>query len=407
MRFSRLWIALALCLTPAPALADPSPAPSPAPDAAELEELEKALGADAAGQPTPAPAPAAEAPRFFQSMNPDMSFILDAAIAGFSNPNPLQAGAHDPNKNGFNLQQVEMSISSAVDPFFSYNSNIVFSQFGVEVEEAYGTSSALPWDLQVRLGQFLTRFGRINPTHPHTWEFVDAPFILGKFMGGEGNRGLGAEVSWLTPLPWYGELILSETEAQGEATARSFYGPTDLGVRSPADVQTTAAFQQFFPLSRDFALNWGLSAATGPNPTGRANRSDLFGTDLYLKYRPLEGGSPTIVSWTTELMARRRQVPNDLLVDYGGYSSLFYRFAEQWATAARYDYGSGLANDPLDPDWTGDRHRITADVTFWPTEFSRFRLQGSVDLPTWQPAPIYATMFSYEFVTGAHGAHKF
>lgn len=336
-----------------------------------------------------------------------MSFILDAATAAFSEPRPLQAGAHDPNKNGFNLQQVELSVSSAVDPFFGYNSNIVFSQFGVEVEEAYGTTTALPFNLQARAGQFLTRFGRLNPTHPHAWEFIDQPFIVGKFLGGEGNRGLGGEVSWLSPLPWYAEVVGSVTEAQGEATARSFFGAQDLGVRSPLDLQATTSLQQFFPLSRDWALNWGLSAATGPNPTGRANRSDVFGTDLYLKYRPLEEGSSMIVSSTTELLARRRQIPGDVLFDFGGYSSLFWRFANQWGTAARYDYGSGLATDPLDPEWIGDRHRVTADLTYWPTEFSRLRLQGSGDFPTWRPQPIYAAMLSVEFVTGAHGAHKF
>jgi hypothetical protein len=394
-----------------PADAAPSPAPSPSPSIdLDLDELNKALGLDAAAAPTPAPAPAAMPAiggRMFQSMNPDISLILDGAAAYFSDANPLQSGGHDPRKNGFNLQQLELSLNSYVDPYFMFNSNIVFAQFGVEIEEAYGTTTALPLNLQARAGQFLTRFGRLNASHPHTWEFVDQPFILGKFMGGEGNRGLGAEVSWLTPLPWYTEWIGSLTEAQGQATARSFYGATDLGVKSPLDLQATTSLQQFFPLARDVSLNWGLSAASGPNPSGRANRSELFGTDLYLRYRPLEAGSFTIVTWTTELMGRRRQVPGDLLFDYGGYSSLFWKIDQVWGTAARYEYGSGLANDPLDPDWTRERQRVTVDLTFWPTEFQRWRLQQSVDLPGWRPAPVYATMLTYEFVTGAHGAHKF
>ena len=54
-----------------------------------------------------------------------------------------------------------------VDPYFRFDSNLVFSQFGVEIEEAYATTLDLPANLQVRAGQFLTRFGRINATHPH------------------------------------------------------------------------------------------------------------------------------------------------------------------------------------------------------------------------------------------------
>jgi hypothetical protein len=339
-------------------------------------------------------------------MNPDISFILDFAGAVFSDT-PMQTGAHDPSRTGFNLQQLEMSLGSAVDPFLRFDGNIVFGQFGLEIEEAYGTTTALPYDLQMRAGQFMTRFGRLNSMHPHSWEYADQPFILGKFMGAESNRGLGTELSWLTPLPWYTEVIGSVTDAQGGATARSFYGNQSLSVLSPLDLQATGAIKQFFPLSQDWSLAWGLSGAAGPNPTGRSNRSSILGTDLYLKYRPLAGGSFTIVSLTTEALVRNRQVPGGNLMDYGGYSSLFWRFAQQWGTALRYEYGSGVPGDYLDPDWVGERQRVSANVTFWPTEFSRIRLQGSMDRPAWRPQPIYATFLTFEVLTGAHGAHKF
>ena len=118
----------------------------------------------------------------------------------------------------------------------------MFSQFGVEVEEAYGTTLALPWNLQLRAGQFLTRFGRINSTHPHTWAFLDQPLVVGTFFGGEGNRGLGLEVSWLASfLPWYVELVGSSHQANGDCCMRSYYGAQDLGVKELTDfVYTTA-----------------------------------------------------------------------------------------------------------------------------------------------------------------------
>lgn len=376
----------------------------------ELREIERALAEDAPATPeTPvaAPLPTMGLGRIFQSMNPDIAIIMDVAAAAFSDPNPLQIGAHDPRRNGFNLQQLEMSIGSPVDPFLRFDSNIVFSQFGVEIEEAYATSMGLPYDLQARAGQFLTRFGRINPTHPHSWEFADQPLVLGKFMGPEGNRGLGVELSWLSPLPWYAEVVGSLTDAQGAASARSFLGASSQPVLTPLDVQATTALKQFFPLSRDWSLAWGLSGATGPNPTGRANRSDLFGSDLYLKYRPLAGDSFTTVSLTAEGFARRRQVPGDNLVDYGGYTSLFWRFAQQWGTAVRLERVTGVPGDYLDPEWAGDRTRLSADLTFWPTEFSRLRWQVSRDQPSWRNEPIYGTFLTLETVIGAHGAHQF
>jgi hypothetical protein len=398
----------------APAAPATVPPPLPAPQDA-LTDIEKSLAADAAAQ-KPSPPAAAPAPTVAvaSSMNPDLSFIADLALAGFSTDSPLQTGGHDPQKNGFTLQQLEMSFRKAVDPYFRFDGNIVFSQFGVEVEEAYATTVALPASLQLRAGQFLTRFGRLNPTHPHAWDFVDQPFALGRLFGGEGNRGLGLELSYLTPLPWYVELVGSLTDAAGEGTARSFYGGEDLGVRTPADLQATVAAKQFFALSDDLSLAWGLSGAFGPNPTGYRNRTDVYGSDLYLKYRPITTGSHTIVSLTAEWLYRRRQVPGDLLHDASGYATLFWRFAQRWAAAVRYEHGSPTWNqagqvgaDDLDPFWKGHRQRVSAAATFWPTEFSRLRLQASSDHLGWSGQTTWAVFAAAEFVVGAHGAHAF
>ncbi|MET0401839.1 MAG: zinc-regulated TonB-dependent outer membrane receptor [Cystobacter sp.] len=403
----------------------PPPAEPPALSADDLKDIESALGQDAAAATQSGATPAATAPPTSGTgvtITPsninirglELSFILDVAGAAFTAREPLQAGAHDPTANGFNLQQLEMSVNTAVDPYFRFTGNIVFSQFGVEVEEAYAATTALPANLQLRAGQFLTLFGRINPTHPHSWDFVDQPFAVGRIFGGEGNRGLGVEASWLSPLPWYLELIGSITDASGASTARSFLGGGGGGVRSPLDFQFTGAVKQFFPLADDLSLVWGLSAADGPTPTGYRNRTDVFGTDVYLKYRPLSGGSFTLVSFQGELFYRRRQVPQDVLSDLSGYGQVLWRFAQRWATAGRYEFGSparkldgALASDPLDPGWTAHRHRVSANVTFWPTEFSRLRLQAATDLAGWRDRPDYSVFLALEVVMGAHGAHAF
>ncbi|HWN71957.1 MAG TPA: zinc-regulated TonB-dependent outer membrane receptor, partial [Haliangium sp.] len=349
-----------------------------------------------------------------QSMNPDISFVADVALAWFGSEDNLQSGGHDPARTGFTLQQLEMAIGSAVDPYFRVDGNIVFSQFGVEIEEVYATTLSLPWSLQARVGQFLTRFGRINATHPHQWDFVDQAFAIGRYFGAEGNRGLGAELSYLTPLPWYVEIVGSITEAGGDATARSFFGAAPLTVESPLDFQSTLAIEQFFAFGPDWSLLWGVSAATGPNGTGHDNRSDVYGVDVYLKYRPVTRQSDTVVALQAEWFHRRRQVPRDLLADHGGYAYLFWRFDRQWGTALRYELGLPAENragdtgdDYLDPEWTEPRQRVSASLTYWPTEFSRIRAQGSRDAPGWRDDPIYALMLALEFTIGVHGAHAF
>ncbi|HEY3593566.1 MAG TPA: hypothetical protein VGL13_06820, partial [Polyangiaceae bacterium] len=317
-----------------------------------MAEIQRALGADAQSK-TAAPAPSAPAPmpQSSISFNPDLSFIADFALAAFSKGN-LQQGGHDPKVNGFNLQALEMAASADVDPYFRFNTNIVFNQDGVEVEEAYATTLSLPGNLQLRAGQFLTRFGRINPTHPHTWNFVDEPLVIGKMLGPDGNRGLGTEVSWLSPLPWYLEVVLSESMAVGDCCARSFYGDADQGVQGPQDLETMLAVKQFFPLSDDWSLAPGLSTALGPNPSSPTAETYIFGADLYLKYRPISHESSTIVSLQAEVLSRRRDSPSGVLTDTGMYAELFWRFAQRWAAGARYDFVSGVSDDPLDPEWT-------------------------------------------------------
>ncbi|MCC7538254.1 MAG: zinc-regulated TonB-dependent outer membrane receptor [Deltaproteobacteria bacterium] len=405
---------------PTDAASDASTPRSPSGDEVSAEDLaaiESALTPEAtAGTEggTSSSASTAGSPSALQRLLPDIAIVADFALAWFSDDSPLQSGGHDPSSNGFHLQQLELSLRSVVDPYFRFDANIVFSLFGVELEEAYATTLDLPAQLQVRAGQLLTRFGRINATHPHAWEFADQPFAIGRVLGGEGNRGLGLEVSWLTPMPWYVELVASVTQANGESTARSFYGPNDLGVDSPADLLYVGAVEQFFALSDDLSLAWGLSAAFGPNGTGHDNRTEVYGTDLYVKYRPISRASDLVVSLQSEWIVRRRQVPGDVLSDVNGYTQVLWRFARRWAMGARHDYGSppygqnGEATaDDLDPEWTDHRHRATWALTFWPTEFSRIRLQSSLDVPTWRETPIFAAFLALELVAGAHGAHSF
>jgi hypothetical protein len=406
--------------TPAPAAEHPAKtATAGTPDANDLAAWNAALAADSS-QTTAVAANAPQADAGGQpatatsALNPDISAIADFALAAYSKRHNLQLGAHDPSLNGFNFQALELALGAAVDPYFRFDSNIVFNTTEVDVEEAYATTLDLPAQLQVRAGQFLTRFGRANPTHPHTWDYADQPFALTRVFGGEGNRGIGSELSWLSPLPWYVELVASATTASGAASSRSFYGGSGRGVNGPADLLYVTSIKQFFPLSDAWSLAWGLSGAFGPNAQGKDMRTEVYGTDLYLKWRPLRAGSVQTVSLHAEMIYRRREIPWTTLQDYNSFASLLWRFAQRWSVASRYEWGSAALDDGfhtrpdyLDPQVTAERQRVTASLSHYPTEFSRLRLQGSVDLPKYLPAPIWAGLLSLEIAIGAHGAHAF
>ena len=85
-------------------------------------------------------------------------------------------------KQGFNLNYVEMILSSNVDPLFSMDAVFKFSEHGVEIEEAYFTSTALGNGLRARGGKILSNFGYLNAQHHHYWDFGDMPLVYESFL---------------------------------------------------------------------------------------------------------------------------------------------------------------------------------------------------------------------------------
>ena len=412
MRFASLMALTCIGTAAHAAPGDPAPTSEPTSTGPELTPEELRAIEDSLGAPAPAPAPTSG---FLQSMNPDISLLLDVAAAWFSDDDPQQLGGHDPARNGFTLQQLELHLGANVDPFFRLDGNLVFGEDGVEVEEAYATTMAIPGGLQLKAGTFLTRFGRRNPTHPHQWAFLDQALAIGKFLGEDGARGLGLEVSWLTPLPWYVELVGSVQGASGECCMRSFQGESDPGIRGLDDFLYMVALKQFFDLSDDWGLQWGLSAMLGPNAYGR--RTGIYGTDLFLRYKPVGAAGRTSVDLLVEIMLRTRDVADlaeppaatnpRTLVDWGLFAELRWQIDAEWGLALRHDLVTGVDDDPLDPEWTGLRNRTALAWDFWPSHFSRLRLQGGVDRSEWRDDLAGFVMLGLEVGIGAHGAHNY
>ncbi|HEU4577232.1 MAG TPA: hypothetical protein VFS67_03185 [Polyangiaceae bacterium] len=428
--------------------AEPAPAPSD-PERQELEaEFQQALGSsdESASAPAPSsPAPAASAPSALRliDLSLDLLGAAGSSTAEEAELRNLQAGGHDPKNRGFTVQNVELTLSGVVDPYLRGDSNIVLQidesgETVIELEEAYLTTLDLPFHLQLKAGQFFTAFGRLNPTHPHSWDFVDQPVINTRLFGPDGLRSQGAQLAWLTPLPFFAELTASVQNAHGE-TATSFRnvpGETIAGrvlierpVESANDLLYLLRLRSSFDATEELTLVPGLSALFGPNATGTQTRTQIYGADLYAKWKPLinDHGWP-FVAWQTEAMLRRYQAaevvsesgaavePSVTLNDYGLYSQLLWGFARPWVAGVRYDYARGQADDTL-PDGSyssendplrDQRHRFSVVVSYYPSEFSKLRLQYNYDRSQFlSQADAHSAYLQFEILFGAHGAHKF
>jgi len=355
----------------------------------------------------------------------------------------LQLGGHDPVQRGFTVQNLELTFDGMVDPYFRGQANIIYQidsegESFLEVEEAYLETLSLPGRLQVKAGQYFTEFGRLNQFHPHSWDFVDQPLANGRFLGGDGLRSAGARVSWLAPTPFYSELYLSVQNSQGE-TAFSFrngnegeplYGRlVDQGsVKSFGDLLFVPRYVTSFDLSDSQTLVAGASGAFGPNGSGPSTDTQIYGVDLFWRWRPTtqSKGFP-FVSWQTEAMLRRYQagastsvdlngdsvldpVRRETLTDWGLYSQVLWGFRPRWVLGLRGDYLNGKTADYerlYGPDsQRAERWRISPNLTWYLTEFSKLRLQYNYD----DRAGIgvdHSVWLQFEFLLGSHGAHKF
>jgi len=397
----------------------------------------------------PSPAPAPEKAR--EPWSPTQPITLLSGARGYLNLSfdalmdfgwsttpdvtAIERGDHDPLQRGFTLPNEEIFLDGAVDPYFKGVADIVFkldqdNATEVELEEVYLTTSSLPWNLQAKAGQFFSEFGRINQQHPHAWDFVDQPLVIGRMFGPEGLRNPGARLSWLVPMPFYSELFLTAQNSHGD-TAFSFrntedalFGrtPVDRPVRNPGDLLYVPRYVASYDLTDSQTIVAGVSGAFGPNASATDTRTQIYGADLYWKWKPpwQSGGFP-FLSWQTEALGRRYEagaglleragmatvaLPRETLFDWGVYSQLLYGFRPRWVAGLRGDWVSGDRGTFSPDENRADRFRISPDLTFYPTEFSKLRLQYNYDHGQLRGDDSSVWM-QVEFLLGSHAAHKF
>ena len=372
-------------------------------------------------------------------MNISFDALIDAGWSTASDPSAyLELGDHDPLQRGFSLRNAEIALDGAVDPYFKGAVNMAFkldqdNQTDFELEEAYLQSISLPANLQLKAGQFFAAFGRQNPQHPHAWAFVDQPLVLNRAFGPDGLRNLGAQMSWLAPTPFFLEASLGFLNGEG-ATAWSFRNPgepdssgvdryagratLDRGLRGLGDFLYVPRLATSFDLTDEQTLVLGMSGAFGPNDTGPHTYTEVYGGDVYWKWKsPHANQGFPFVSWQTEFLWRNLDAGADptasppltaqLIQDYGFYSQVLWGFRPRWVAGFRGEWVSGnqAATGPNDV-FRGERVRLAPVLTFYPSEFSKIRLQYNYDR-----GQLFGTdnsvWLQMEFLLGAHGAHKF
>lgn len=363
-----------------------------------------------------------------QNMNPDISAIIDFT-SGWWQRRPTSLAGDDPEfggsantpGGGFTVQEAEVGIQSVIDPYLRGDVFLTIPNLGnLEVEEAFVTTTDLPADLQLKAGVFRSSISREVSQHLHLQDFTRRPLINQTLLGVDGLRAPGMQLNWLVPMPFY-SLFLIEGFAVPSAD-----DPTEplqtFGGGPKGQLTGTAAWKNFFTLGEDTSISWGLdygqgrssqapNASTGIIPIGNNLQSQIFGTDLYVKFKP-----PNVAdgfysfAWQTEYFQRHLIGDNTIsdTWDGGMYTQFVFQVAQRWFFGVRGDFLGLPASQFVRPE-----QRYSASITWAGSEFSKIRLYAeqdtvaTADFPADSPASSTAVMLQMEVAMGAHGAHPF
>ena len=351
--------------------------------------------------------------------------LFDIGVAGDFVGNITQAnvekargGTFAGQENRFFPREVELSLFGQVDPYayaevrVEAGEGVRGAEATVNLAEASVTMLTLPFGTQAKLGQMRNRFGYTNMIHEHDLPWIDRPNVLRNFLGGEGLTERGVEVTIVPDLPFYLEGLAGVFDGDNETA----FGRGTL--RVPL---FTGRLRTFLELGDANAVQLGMSVASGE--TGEKRRDTLLGWEGRYKYRP-EGLLHPLVTLTGEAVYSLRRVNVEVDTDgddaidlikkrekdrFGWYAGLEVQPFRRWAGGVRYDW----SQFPVNP---GSERSVEPYITFWPSEFLRFRLaykntdrdhRDGFDANGGSARHVDEVLFQGSFILGAHPAHPF
>lgn len=352
-----------------------APVPTPAQPPVAPEEPAATGNAPAQGAPT-------QASNVF---NPDTSVLGNFVAAAGKN---ASAG-----ERSLRLTEVELALSSVVDPYARADFFLSASPEGLEIEEGYLTFTSLPKSFLLKVGKMRAQFGKVNTLHTHSMPTADRPLVTQNLVGGEeGISDSGVSLSKLIHNP------LAFLEATGEVyTGDSTVFQSDTRSR----LNYVGRLRAYRDLTESSNLDVGTSVAWGPTDVGPDANRRLIGVDATFRYRPLRRAIYQRFQARTELVWSRQDLPlAPAAKAFGMYGLAEYQFARRWYVGGRFDRSERALDASLRD--TG----ASVFLTYWPSEFSQIRGQYR-NTRYAEGRRAHEILFQLSFGIGAHGAHVF
>jgi len=329
--------------------------------------------------------------------NPDFSVVGDFQWFGHndgSRPDEL-------DRVHFASPQLEFVVGGYLNPYSRADVTIGWHEGeSAEIEEAYATfMRGLPLGTNLRVGQYLLEFGRLNPIHPHAYPFIARPLPHLEFFGEEGLRDLAIRGAWLLPTgSAYTEVMFAAV--QGDLLAGHHHEEDhDAEVEPSFPVGYFGRLTSSLAVSENAELALGVSGLTAIHDADENLRAWTGGADLKYRWQPSRNRAFTLEG---ELLVNRRQVMSGGEIStFGAYAFVDYRFRQRYSVGLIGEYTEGA----LDPDETVSRAGLF--LGFAPVEeTSLVRLVGRWTEPEGQSG-FWSVIAQLVFSLGPHQAHAF
>lgn len=311
----------------------------------------------------------------------------------------LANGHHDPDRDGWTIQNVEFGASGRFsehfETFTTYAAKIgLDDRWSGEFEEWFGKIKGLPGGLELRGGRYYNRFGLHNHVHPHGFDFVDQFLVSGRFLGDDSLTTIGGEVSWKLPVSWTSLVSVSvgvapereEHEHGEEDEGHDFEGEGAMF----NDTFVTANWTNQRDYNDFHQFRFGASGAWGDNESGKTTQ--IYGVHLEYLWRQngYEAGG-SYFRWRTEAMLRafdavaephghedeheggeeHEDTKSGSFHEAGLYTALAYGFDNGLEFGLRGEFVSGIAEAGLD-----ERFRLSPAVTCYFNKARTLYLRG-------------------------------
>lgn len=320
-----------------------------------------------------------------------------------ADPASLVVGHHDPDREGWTIQNIEFGASLRAGEYFeafgTYAVKIdLDDNWADEFEEWFGKLKNLPGGFEVRGGRYYNRFGIHNTFHPHGFDWADQYLVNGRFLGEDSLTTIGGEVTWTLPVRWTSLVSVSVGAApeleEHEHGAEEEEHEFEAGGATFDDVITVVNWTNLYDYNDFHQFRGGLSGAFGDNLWGKTTQICGAHAEYQWRQNGYESGG-SCFRWRTEAMIRNFDAasghlpgeeegaaehegkPHDGSLDeFGIYSSLLYGLDNGLEFGLRGEYVSGVAAAGLD-----ERIRVSPGVTYYvnPTRTFKLRVQYNYD----------------------------